>query len=222
MLASKYGIIPQKVVSPYTGPDFSDAEIQEILKRLRIESAERRSPEEVAILCAEDLIAGKIVGWFQGRMEIGPRALGNRSILAHPCIPRIVNIVNIVKGRELWRPLAISILDKAVPEYFKDYSLSSMAPYMLTTARGRRPGSALDNVLHADGTTRPQVVTAEMNPCFYRVIEEFAARGGVPFIINTSFNRFDEPIVCSPFDAVKTFYTMGLDSLYVGNFLLRK
>jgi len=221
VLADKYDIRSQKVDSPYVGPGFTDAEIGDALKQLQITNGEHKTPAEIAALCADDLATGKIVGWFQGRMEMGPRALGNRSILANPAIPDILNTVNTVKGRELWRPLAIAILDQAVTEYLRNYTHSSIAPYMLTTATGMSQ-FALQNVAHVDGTTRPQVVTRELSPTFYAMISEFEKKGGVPFVINTSFNRFDEPVVCSPRDAIKTFYSMGLHTLYLGNFILRK
>lgn len=221
VLVRKYGVKPEKLKSSCLGPQFSNDEIRRVLEGLKLKFVECSDSGELIQQCADDIAKGKIVGWFQGRMEMGPRALGHRSILANPLVPDVVDIVNEIKGREHWRPLAISILSDAINDYFINYKTSSIDSYMLTVAQAKA-GTAVSNVAHTDGSTRPQIVDKEFSPVYYELIKRFFVATGAPFLLNTSFNRFDEPIVCTPLDAVRTFYTMGLDSLYLGDFILRK
>jgi carbamoyltransferase len=173
--------------------------------------------EEVARLLA----AGAIVGWFQGRMEFGPRALGNRSILADPRRPEMKDRVNeSVKFREGWRPFAPSCLAEAAGDYFQ---ACADAPFMTTTFEVRpEQRGAIPAVTHADDTARVQTVTREANPRYWRLIEEFGKLTGVPVLLNTSFNLRGEPIVCAPKDAIRTFYSSGLDFLVLGELLIAK
>lgn len=201
----------------YWGPQFSDGEIETVL---RSNGIRYEKPEDVAEVAAELLTEGKLVGWFQGRMEIGPRALGNRSILADPRDKKIADRVNRVKGREEWRPLAPSILDHRRYEYL---GVDHPSPHMLLSfdvRQDKRP--IVPGVVHVDGSTRPQTVTNEDNPRYFRLIEAFESITGVDLIMNTSFNLAGEPIVCTAFDAVRSFYASGLDALVIGRYLINK
>ncbi|MFZ1631935.1 MAG: carbamoyltransferase C-terminal domain-containing protein, partial [Anaerolineae bacterium] len=164
---------------------------------------------------------GGIVGWFQGRMEAGPRALGSRSIIASPIGAAVKDRINeAVKYREPWRPFAPSI--KA--ERIGDFVLNPIeAPFMILTFDVRpEVADQIAAVVHVDNTVRPQTVRAEDLPRWYRVIDEFEKLTGVPMILNTSFNVKGEPIVNTPQDAVRTFYGSGLDGLAIGDFWLEK
>lgn len=202
----------------YLGPEYSDAEIAQTLETYKLPSIRCDAVEEVT---ARLLSEGAIVGWFQGRMEFGPRALGNRSILADPRTAEMKDRVNeSVKFREGWRPFAPSCLAEVASEYFEG---CVDAPYMILTfdvlpqARTRIPA-----VTHADNTARVQTVRRDVNPRYWRLIDEFGKRTGVPVIMNTSFNLRGEPIVCAPKDAIRTFYSSGLDYLVMGDHILAK
>lgn len=166
------------------------------------------------------LAEGLIVAWFEGALEVGPRALGARSILANPHERATTDRVNAIKGRAPWRPLAPAVLDWAVGEYFEG---AAPTPFM-TVATTVRPAARerLAAVVHIDGTTRPQVVTQADRPTFYRLIDAFHRFTGTAAIINTSFNVADEPIVCSPADALRTFVTSDLDALAIEGHLVWK
>jgi carbamoyltransferase len=167
------------------------------------------------------LANGKILGWFQGRMEFGPRALGNRSILADPRDPEMnAKVNNAVKFREWWRPFAPSLLAEVAGEYLES---ATDSPFMILTAQVRpEKRSIIPSVTHVDGSARPQTVERDVNPLYWRLIHEFGLRTGVPVVMNTSFNLRGEPIVCTPTDAIRTFFSSGLDCLVIGNFVLGK
>jgi carbamoyltransferase len=171
----------------------------------------------VARLIAQD----RIVGWFQGRLEYGPRALGQRSILANPQNPAMKDILNArVKHREPFRPYGVSVLRERVGEFFEP---DRDSPFMLQVARAHEQVRArIPAVVHANGTTRLQTVTREQNGVYYDLIAAFAAATGVPMVINTSFNDKDEPIVCTPEDAVRCFLGTELDALVIGDALVVK
>lgn len=202
----------------YWGPEYSSAEIETVLKESKV--AYERC-EDIAEAAAELLVQEKIIGWFQGRMEWGPRALGNRSILAHPGVPAMKDRVNgEVKHRELWRPFAPSLLEEQAAEYLERYA---PCPFMLVAHRVKPAKAAvLAAATHVDGTVRPQSVSAMTNPLYHRLISRFAQRTGIPAVLNTSFNDRGEPLVMSPRDALRTFWITGLDALAIGPFLLRK
>jgi len=164
---------------------------------------------------------GGILGWFQGRAEYGPRALGNRSILADPRRAEMTDIVNArVKHREGFRPFAPAVLAHALGDYFEALG---PAPFMLKVWPVRPDKrSVIPAVTHVDGTGRVQTVTPESNPRFYRLIEAFDARTGVPVVLNTSFNVRGEPIVCSPDDALDCYLGTQIDAMAIGPFLLQK
>ncbi len=202
----------------YYGPGFTNDQIRKDLNNLKIPYAETDRPSEVA---ADMLADGKMVAWFQGRMEFGARALGGRSILANPLYPNIKEKVNAeVKYRENWRPFCPSMLADVKDKYLKDANEASfmIVAYPIQEAmRDKVPG-----IVHVDGTVRPQAVTREASPRFYELIEEVGKRTGHPVVLNTSFNVRSEPIICTPLEAVRCFYSNGLDALVMGNFVLKK
>jgi len=203
----------------YTGPEFSDEEIHAELKisDLRFETY---SDGEVTERAAKDIADGAVVGWFQGRMEFGPRALGNRSILVDPRRADMREILNQrIKKREPFRPFAPSILKEHVGDYFEQ---THPAPTMLMVyqikpeKKGKIPA-----VTHVDGSGRLQTVSREMNPRYYQLIEDFYKLTGVPVVLNTSFNE-NEPIVCTPRDAIDCFLKTKMDVIYLGNYCVRR
>jgi carbamoyltransferase len=202
----------------YWGPSFDDAAIESILKTYKLRY---RRLEDVAQSAAELLAQGKIIGWFQGRMEFGPRALGSRSILADPRDPEMnAKVNNAVKFREWWRPFAPSFKKEAASEYLES---ATDSPFMILTAQVRPEKRAIiPAVTHVDGSARPQTVEKETNPLYWRLIDEFGKRTGVPVIMNTSFNLRGEAIVHTPTDAVRTFFSSGMDALCIGSFLVEK
>lgn len=201
----------------YLGPAFDD---RECLRALEAEPRVTFSkPGDIVRDAADLLAAGNVLGWFQGRMELGPRALGNRSILADPRSVAIRDRVNRLKGREPWRPLAPSVPAEAAGEYF---ALPAESPYMLFAAQVKAAKrSAIAGVVHADGSARPQTVRAEHNPRFHQLLRAFERRTGVPVLLNTSFNAAGEAIVCAPEDAIRTLLAIGLDALVLGDYLVR-
>jgi carbamoyltransferase len=204
--------------SAYLGPEFSDAEIDAAIKDNRGISARRL--DDVAAEAAGLIDAGNVIGWFQGRMELGPRALGNRSILADPRTTGSRDHVNEVKRREHWRPLAPAVLAERAAEYF---DISARSDFMLFAAQVRpEKRQEVAGIVHVDGSARPQTVTREQNPRLYDLISAFASRTGIPLLLNTSFNDAGEPIVCSPRDAIRTFLATGLDALVIGDMLVTK
>ncbi len=159
--------------------------------------------------------------WFQGRAEFGPRALGNRSILADPRDEKMKDrINNKVKFREDWRPLGPVILDKVKEDYLVGVHYS---PHMMITFDVvEEKKKDIPAVVHVDGTTRPQTLKEETNPLFHKTVEEFGKKTGIPMLINTSFNQQGEPMVNTPADAVKCFYSTGADALVLGSYLIMK
>ncbi|MCP4156211.1 MAG: carbamoyltransferase [bacterium] len=202
----------------FLGPEFSEIDITEAIAAKVLEATYYENIDDVAAgLVAE----GKIVGWFQGRMEFGPRALGNRSILADPRNAGMKDILNHrVKHRESFRPFAPAVLADRAAEFFE---ANGESPFMTKIARVV-PGARekIPAVVHVDGTARLQTVSRDGNPVFYRFIECFCKKTGVPVVLNTSFNIRGEPIVCTPGDAIACYLGTGMDVLAIGNFLLSK
>jgi carbamoyltransferase len=201
----------------YLGPESSEAELEQALRSF---GASYRRYEDIEERAADLLASGKIVGWFQGRMEFGPRALGNRSILADPRQEEIKDVLNRrIKHRESFRPFAPAVLEEHVDEYFED---SCASPFMLMVFKVRpeqRP--KIPAIKHVDQTGRVQSVSRTINPKFWNLIEAFHKRTGIPLLLNTSFNE-NEPIVCTPQDALNCFATTKMDALVLGNFLLSR
>lgn len=202
----------------YYGPSFGSDEIMRTLESYKIPYTRMSDPERTV---AQMLADGLIIGLFNGRMEFGPRALGNRSILADPRIADMRDRVNnSVKYREWWRPFAPSVLEEHYKEYF---DTKFMSPFMILSFPVKEEKRAqIPAVTHIDGTARPQSVSKKTNPFYWNVINNFHQITGVPVLLNTSFNLKGEPIVCTPYDAIRTFYTSGLDALLMENFLLLK
>jgi carbamoyltransferase len=208
----------------YWGPEYSPEKIRSAVaaSRLREEGMEiAELPEEpIAKEAAKEIAAGKILGWFQGRAEWGPRALGNRSIVADPRRAGMKEILNArIKHREMFRPFAPSILAEATADFFER---SNPSPFM-TQAYSVRPEKrvAIPAPTHVDGTGRLQTVTREANPRYWRLIREFGNLTGVPVVLNTSFND-NEPIVCRPEEAIECFLRTKMDALVLGDILVRK
>jgi carbamoyltransferase len=205
---------------PYLGPEYSEAKV---LKRLGDSGLPyRRSPDAPAE-AAERIAEGMVVGWFQGRMEAGPRALGNRSLLADPRRSEMREVLNRkVKHREEFRPFAPAVLADRAAEWFQIPSRSRSYDFMLFACEARaEKAMRIPAVVHVDGSSRIQTVQAETNPRFYRLISEFERRTGVPMVLNTSFND-SEPIVCSPEDALRTFRATEIDMLFLGDFVVER
>jgi carbamoyltransferase len=201
----------------YYGPSYNE-DIEDILKLCKLKYTKEDYIEKTVAKLVSD---GKVVGWFQGKMEAGPRALGNRSILADPRNIESRDKVNsVIKYREFWRPFCPSMTIKGAEKYINS---SILAPFMITTFDvNQEAKKEIPAVVHVDGTTRPQIVEAESNPKFHNLIEEFEKLTNVPCILNTSFNIKGEPIVCTPQDAIRTFSATGLDALAIGPYLLTK
>jgi carbamoyltransferase len=203
----------------YLGPEFSDSRVQTALQGAGLLFRKlERSPlvEEVAAQIAD----GNVVGWFQGRMEWGPRALGNRSIVAHPGLPSMKDVLNArIKHREWFRPFAPSIMADHQHEYFEQ---DHPSPFMLHVYKIRpEKRKELCAVNHVDDTGRLQTVTREENPLYYDLISAFHRKTGTPVILNTSFNE-NEPIVCTPEEAIDCFQRTRMDVLAIGPFLVVK
>ncbi len=203
----------------YWGPGFDD-EIEETLKKYRLTYTKLDNAPRTA---AELIAGGKLVGWFRGRMEFGQRALGNRSILADPRHADIRDMVNrAVKYRESFRPFAPSILAEKAADYF-NLEGGGKVPFMERVYKFKKEvQKKVPAVVHIDGTGRLQTVEKDDNPAYYALISEFEKITGIPIVLNTSFNLNGEPIVCSPTDAIRTFFSCGLDVLILGDFMLRK
>lgn len=205
--------------SPYLGMAYSDDEIEAVLKNSGIKY--RRSAD-IAAETARHMAQGKIAGWFQGRMECGPRALGQRSILADATDPNMKDRLNArVKRREMFRPFAPSVLEEKAEEYFI-LPKGQKSPYMILVADVRPDKKALlPAVTHQDGTARVHTVNKNISPLFWQLIAEFEKIKGVPVVLNTSFNE-NEPIVCTPQQALDCFLRTDFDVLAIGNFLIDK
>lgn len=201
----------------YWGPSYSDESIKAFLDRIGIHY-EKMSQEQLVKKTADLLCEQKIVGWFQGRMEFGPRALGNRSILADPRYKENWDKLNLrIKFRESFRPYAPSVLEEYSFDYF---DLSRSSPFMLFTSKNKT--REIPAVTHVDNTSRLHTVSEKTNPLFHLLIREFYDRTGVPVLINTSFNMNNEPIVCNPQDAYRCFLVSGIDVLVLGSYLIDK
>lgn len=212
-----FGYQLERLENIYLGPRYTDQQIRRTLDRLKIPYKKVR---DIYRLAAKALFEGKIVGWFQGRMEGGPRALGNRSILANPRIKNMHNFVNEIKSRENWRPLAPSILEEYIGDYFEETALS---PFMLQNHRVKpQKAKEIPAVVHKDFTARYQSVSSDSNKTYYLLIKNFCKLTGTPIVMNTSLNIGGEPLVCTPEQAIKTFYGSAIDCLALGNYWISK
>jgi len=203
----------------FTGPEYSDSEVAAAIEQAGL-SAERLDDDALLPLVAEQIAAGDVVGWFQGRMEFGPRALGHRSIVADPRRAETKEALNArTKHRESFRPFAASILQEAAGDWFLE---SDPSPFMMLVYDTRpEKRDLIPAVTHVDGTCRIQTVERDIDPRYYGLIEEFGRQTGVPILLNTSFNE-NEPIVMTPAEALDTFQKTHLDVLVLGNYVLRR
>ncbi len=203
----------------FLGPAYDTDEIRAFLT-VKDAVFEELGREALLETTARAIADQQVVGWFQGRMEFGPRALGARSILADARNPRNQDTVNMkIKFRESFRPFAPAVLRERVGDYFE---LDRDSPYMLLVAQARDGQQRLPATTHVDGSARIQTVDAETNPLFHDLLRTFDRITGTPVVINTSFNVRGEPIVCSPADALRCFLTTGMDMLVIDRFVLRK
>ena len=207
--------VPTKMVTANVGPDYSDERIESALRKAGLRYTRQSDmPNTVAELLAGD----KIVCWFQGKMEYGPRALGARSLLADPRSTTAKDRMNVMKGRQWWRPLAPSMLHGHESDFFDSDFANPFMLFTLPVLEHMR--EKIPAVLHFDGTTRPQSVTPEGNPRYHEMIQRFYALTGVPMVMNTSFNTAFEPIVNDPEDAIASFLQLGADYLAIEDFLV--
>ncbi len=203
----------------YLGPAYSDAEIEKVLRQHNI-AYRRLASSDLLRETASSIARQKVVGWFQGRMEFGPRALGSRSILADARNPDNRSVVNLkIKFRESFRPFAPTVLEDRTADYF---SPARPSPYMLFVATVREDKREIPSVTHLDGSARLQTVSREQNALYYDLIKEFDRQTGCPVIINTSFNVRGEPIVCTPEHALRCFMRTEMDYLVIGSYIVSK
>jgi carbamoyltransferase len=206
---------------PYFGPSFSNEEIKQVLDNCKatyrwMESEARKMEETVRLL-----LAGRIVAWYQGATEFGPRALGDRSLLASPWAPYVKeNLNDFVKHREAYRPFALSVPQEDCTRYFE---CSDAGRFMATMGRLRESARELFTGLILPGNrVRVHIVERQANPLYWKLLKSFGEQGPAPVLVNTSFNLFGEPLVVSPRDAIRSFYCSGTDALMLGEFLLAK
>jgi carbamoyltransferase len=201
----------------FLGPSYTDEEIEAFLVWSKLPY---RRMENIAEETADILVQDKVIGWFQGRMEFGPRALGGRSILASPLHASMQAKLNEIKDREDFRPVAPVVLEEEAARWFIG---GKQSPFMLFVF-DVQPDKAdrIPAVRHVDGTARVQTINREQNQAYYDLLKAFQRRTGVPVLVNTSFNTRGEPVVCSPRDAIESFWTSPLDALVIGPFVLEK
>lgn len=217
-ISARLGYKIEKEIDIYKGPSFNNESVEIVLKNLGIKS---RVSKNLLDDVTDFIVDGKIVGWFQGKMEYGPRALGNRSILANPNIEGINYKINEeVKYREIFRPFGASIIEEEASNWFENIKSS---PYMLKTYNViASKQNLIPGAVHVDGSSRPQTVTEIQNSKYYDLISNFNRLTGIPMLLNTSFNIRGESMVCTPYDAIKTFYSSGLDLLVINDFIIKK
>ncbi|MDB5283430.1 MAG: carbamoyl transferase [Bacteroidota bacterium] len=213
------GINPVASENTFLGNQFSNDEVREVFYNCRLKYSELNDPAEIA---AEFILQDKVIGWFQGRTEFGPRALGARSILANPANAEMKNKVNAkIKFRESFRPFCPGVLEEDATQYFS--GKQKVAPYMTVTYDVvEKMRSVIPAVSHVDGTARIQTVNQSQNAKYYSLLQALKAKSGNGVVLNTSFNLSHEPIVATPRDAVASFYASGMDALIIENFLIEK
>jgi carbamoyltransferase len=201
----------------YWGPGYSDDDIEKFIRWAKVPY---RKLHNVAAEAARILADDKIIGWYQGRMEFGPRALGSRSILASPISQSMQARLNEVKDREDFRPVAPVVLEEDAPDWFERAHYSPFMLFVYPVKDDKSP--SIPAVRHVDGTARIQTVNERQHPAYYNLLKEFKKITGVPVLVNTSFNTLGKPIVSSPRDAIECFWTSPFDALIIGSFLIEK
>ncbi|MDX2031918.1 MAG: carbamoyltransferase C-terminal domain-containing protein [Blastocatellia bacterium] len=213
---------PEALNHAYLGPDYSDHEVKPVIDNCKLAyrylPSENRLLEEITAL----LDSGLIVAWFQGRAEFGPRSLGARSILASPLQAFIKDNLNLfVKHRESSRPFAASVPEERAEEFFEN--CTPLSRFLLTVSRVRpEKQSQIPAACFSNGMARVHTVSRRTNPLFWQLLNKFEEKTGVPVLLNTSFNLFGEPVVCTPREAIRSFYCSGIDALAINRFLLQK
>jgi len=217
-VAARLGFTIEKLVGNYAGPSFTNDQIRATLDHLGLKY---RIADDVTELASGLLAEGRTVGWFQGCAEYGPRALGNRSMLANPSVSTIQHHMNHhVKFREGFRPFGPSVLEEEAQDWF---DLVGSSRYMLQSVDVKHDKRhRIQGVVHVDGSSRPQTVTKETNARYYQLISRFRAKTGLPMVLNTSFNLRGEPMVSSPYDAIRTYMSGALDALIMEDIALVK
>lgn len=201
----------------YWGPAYQDEEIRAFLRWAKVP---HRRLDDVASETADLLVQNKIIGWYQGRMEFGPRALGSRSILASPLSQDMQARLNEVKDREDFRPVAPAVLEEDARDWFEK---ADHSPFMLFVFKVKpEKADKIPAVCHVDGTARIQTVNRQQHERYYDLLKAFKERTGVPVLINTSFNTLGKPIVCTPRDALECFWSSPFDALVMGSYLVEK
>jgi carbamoyltransferase len=213
---------PEPLEHVFLGPEFSDQEVKPELDNCKLAyryiNSEERLQDEIVKL----LQSGNIVAWFQGRAEFGPRSLGARSILASPLLDYTKENLNLfIKHRETYRPFAASVPEERADEFFEN--CGALSKFLLTVSRVRpHQRHLIPAAWFAEGLARVHTVSRKTNPVFWRLLNRFGEKTGVPVLVNTSFNLFGEPLVCTPREAVRSFYCSGIDALVINQFLLQK
>jgi carbamoyltransferase len=207
--------------SVYSGPSYSNEEIKKVLDNCKCHYRLCNSEDEKIEAVIKLLEAGRIVGWYQGAAEFGPRALGNRSLLASPWAPYVKeNLNEYVKHREPFRPFALSVPEEDCPRWFDS---TPAARFLASVGRARPEAEKLlEGFLLPGGRVRLHAVGSKVNPLLWNLLRRFGQRAPAPILVNTSFNLFGEPLVVSPRDAVRSYFCSGMDALLAGSFLLSK
>ncbi|ASA77393.1 carbamoyltransferase [Thermococcus sp. 5-4] len=209
---------PFRLEHVYLGPDYSDGQVEEFLRNEGVEFEE----VDVSGFVSDALAEGRLVGFFQGSMEFGPRALGNRSILANPMDEAVKERLNVALKRDVFQPFAPSLRWERAEEYLEDLNGRPNEFMTMSYTASESFRELAPAVVHVDGTTRPQAVRREINPIYYEVIKAFERKTDMGAVLNTSFNMHGEPIVCSPEDALRTFRRAKLDLLILGKFAVHQ
>jgi carbamoyltransferase len=209
----------------YLGPEFSTKQVKSFLDNNRIKYTKFRDKDDTVKSTAKLIYENNVIGWFQGRMEFGPRALGARSILSNPCNPKMQEILNLkVKHRETFRPFAPAVCSDDALKYFEcDKPIPPPTDFMLMVYPVRKKyRKIIPSVTHVDGSGRLQTISRSQNQDYYDLIKEFGKLSGIPILVNTSFNIRGEPIVCTPYDAYKCIMGTDIDYLVMDNFLIKR
>lgn len=217
--------VREHMTHSYYGPQYSDAEVKHYLDKNKIVYQNFETDDILIENISELLINKNIIGWFQGKMEWGPRALGNRSILASPCFDDMKDILNAkVKHREMFRPFAPVVCVDDAQKYFDcDFPIPEPTDFMLMVYPIKKEFySKIPAVTHVDGSGRLQTIRKKQNPLYYDLIKAFGKKSGIPILINTSFNIRGEPIVCNPHDAYKCIMGTGIDYLVIGRYMIKR
>ena len=203
------------------GPEFDAEEVKRVVENCKLRFRYLQTSDELIETAVREIDDNKIVAWMQGRMEFGPRALGNRSLLASPRNPYSTENLNVfIKHREPFRKFAASVPAELCAEYF---DAAPNARFLATVSRVRPAHrKTFESAILSGDLVRVHTVSQEDNPLYWRLLHAAGASTGLPVLYNTSFNLFGDPLVCTPRDAVRSFYSSGIDAMFVGNFFLQK